>query len=48
MQGPILPGQFVGCILYHLLAALVKILALVHQLLTCVDQVIRDFISLAA
>jgi len=48
MQGAILPGQFVGCILHNLLAALVKVLALVHQLLTRVDQVIRDLFSLAA
>ena len=47
-QGAILSGQLVACILHNLPAALVKILALVHQLLTCVDQVIRDFFSLAA
>src|SRR5665811_305557 len=34
MQCAILPGQFVGCILHHLPAALVKILARVHQFLT--------------
>src|ERR1700730_15701239 len=33
-QGAILSGQLVGCILHNLPAALVKILALVHQLLT--------------
>jgi hypothetical protein len=38
----------VGRILHYLPAALVKILTLVHQLLTCVDQVICDFFSLAA
>src|SRR5713101_3145828 len=48
MQGAILLGQFVGCILHHLPAALAKILARVHQLLTRVDQVICDFFSLAA
>jgi len=47
-QGVIFPGQLVGCIFHHLPAALVKILTLVHQLLTCVDQVICDFFSLAA
>src|ERR1700674_4653850 len=48
MQGTILPGELVGRILHHLPAALVKILTLVHQLLTRVDQVIRDFFSVAA
>ena len=48
MQGTILPGELVGRVLHHLPAALVKILTLVHQLLTRVDQVIRDFFSLAA
>ena|ERR1017187_878213 len=48
MQGAILPGQLLGRILHHLPTAFVKILALIHQLLTRVDQVIRDFFSLAA
>jgi len=37
----------VGRILHHLPATLVKILTLVHQLLTRVGQVICDFFSLA-
>lgn len=48
MQGPILLGQFVGRILHYFPAALVKVLTLVHQLLLRIDQVIRDFFSLAA
>ena len=48
MQGPILLGQFVGRILHYFPAALVKVLTLVHQLLTRIDQVIRNFFSLAA
>ena len=47
MQRAILPGQLVGRILHQFPAALVKILALLYQLLTRVDQVIRDFFSLA-
>jgi hypothetical protein len=37
-----------GRILHHLPAVLVKILTLVHQFLTCVDQIIRDFFSVSA
>jgi hypothetical protein len=48
MPGPILLGQFVGRILHYFPAALVKVLTLVHQLLLRIDQVIRDFFSLAA
>jgi len=36
-----------GRIFHQLPTALVKILALLYQLLTRVDQVIRDFFSLA-
>src|ERR1022692_3486758 len=46
-QRAILPGQLVGRILHQFPAALVKILALFYQLLTRVDQVLRDFFSLA-
>ena len=47
MQRAILPGQLVRRILHQFPAALVKILALLYQLLARVDQVIRDFFSLA-
>jgi hypothetical protein len=47
MQRTILPGQLVGRTLHQFSAALVKIFALLYQLLTRVDQVIRDFFSLA-
>jgi hypothetical protein len=46
-QRAILAGQFVGRIFQQFPTALVKILALFDQLLTRVDQVIRDFFSLA-
>ena len=47
MQRAIFPGQLVSRILHQFPAALVKILALLCQLLTRVDQIIRDFFSLA-
>jgi hypothetical protein len=47
VQRAILPRELVGSILHQFPAALVKILALLYQLLTSVDQVIRDFFSLA-
>jgi hypothetical protein len=46
MQRAILPGQRVGRILHKFPAALVEILALLYQLLTCVDQIIRNVFSL--
>jgi hypothetical protein len=47
MQRAILPGQRVGRILHKFPAALVKILAFLYQLVTCVDQIIRNVFSLA-
>jgi len=47
MQRAILPGQLVSRISHQFPAALVKILTLLYQLLTRVDQVIRGFFSLA-
>src|ERR1039457_5810025 len=46
-QRAILPGQLVGRILHQFPAALAKILALLYQFLTLVDQVTRDFFPLA-
>jgi hypothetical protein len=48
MQGSILPGELMGRILHHLPAVSAKILTLVHQFLTRVDQIIRDFFSVSA
>jgi hypothetical protein len=47
MQRAILPGQFVARIFHQFRTALVKILALFFQVLTCLDQVVRDFFSFA-
>jgi hypothetical protein len=47
MQRTIFAGQFVSRVFHQFPTAFVKIFALLDQLLTRVDQVIRNFFSLA-
>ena len=47
LQRAILPGKLVCRVPHQFPAALVKFLALPYYFLTCVDQVIRGFFSLA-